>query len=104
MKKIINGKMYNTETAEKIATDESSCGRGDFNWYEETLYKTQKGNYFITGKGGPMSRWAQTVGQNSWSEGSGIETLSKQEALDWLERAGETEAIEKHFSAEIEEA
>ena len=49
MKKIIDGKIYNTETAEKIGfycNGESGFGR-----FHETLYKTQKGRYFTHGEG-----------------------------------------------------
>ncbi len=47
MRKIINGKTYNTETATKIATGNNGKSPRDC-WYRtEELYKTKKGSYFI---------------------------------------------------------
>lgn len=46
MKKIINGKMYNTETAEKLTSWEHSY-RSQVDWYEEMLYKKKTGEYFL---------------------------------------------------------
>lgn len=48
MKKIINGKMYNTETAEKLTSWEHSY-RSQVDWYEEMLYKKKTGEYFLYG-------------------------------------------------------
>ena len=39
MKKIIDGKMYNTETAKVLGMGESDCGQTDTRWFEEHLYK-----------------------------------------------------------------
>lgn len=48
MKKIVNGKTYNTETAELIGEYwTQGIKRGDFDYYEETLYKTKNGHYFF---------------------------------------------------------
>mgnify|MGYP003378871881 FL=1 len=51
MKKIVNKRTYNTNTATKIGT---YCeGQfGDPAGYEESLYKTKKGQYFLHGIGG----------------------------------------------------
>ncbi len=42
MKKVINGKLYNTETATEICTGFF----GNFNCNEVTLYKKENGEYF----------------------------------------------------------
>ena len=86
MKRIIEGKRYDTETAVKIAYWCNGLGDRDFNNCEEALYRTKNGKYFIHGAGGPMSRWAHSCGNNSYSGGSGIEALSPTEALEWIER------------------
>lgn len=47
MKRVINGKLYNTETATEIATDKYWDGSNwDRHGRTTTLYKTPKGNYF----------------------------------------------------------
>lgn len=58
MKKTINKKVYNTETATEIKTKTVSYF-GDPAGYEETLYKTAKGNYFVYGVGGADSKYPE---------------------------------------------
>ena len=105
MKAIINGKRYDTENAVLIGSDSGGQGKRDFRWYEESLYKTKRsGAFFLAGEGGPMSRWAQSTGLNSWSSGGGILPLSREAALEWAESALSASEIEEHFSDQIEEA
>ena len=105
MKRIIDGKRYNTETATEVA-DVSPRGfyRGDFRWEDTDLYRTKNGRWFLAGEGGPMSRWARSAGLNSYSGGEGIHVLDADEARALLEQHGETEEIEKYFSAVVEDA
>ena len=52
MKKIINGKKYDTETAKRLATYDN-IGKGniasytDFNYWCTSLYRKRTGEYFI---------------------------------------------------------
>lgn len=103
MIRIINGKRYNTKTATYIGNACYSCG-GDFHHYDEDLYVTKKGAYFLKGIGGPMSRWSVSTGQNSWSGGSGIQVLDAQEALEWAERHLDEDDIAEFFADQIEDA
>ena len=101
MKKIINGKTYNTETAELIG-DYSQSYPNDFNYIEEALYVTKKGGYFLAGGGGAMSKYSRSVDQNSYCGGSGMHVIPKGEALAWCERHDiDSDTIEHFF--EIEE-
>ena len=96
MKKVIDGKRYDTATATKIG-DDSRFYCGDFRYRDETLYKTPRGRFFLAGEGGPMSRWARHEGNMSIG-GSGIIALDADDALYWCERAGiDADVIEKHF-------
>lgn len=56
MKKIINRKTYNTDTAD-IVSRKTSGEWGDPKGYEEILYQTRKGDYFIYGIGGVDSKY-----------------------------------------------
>ena len=103
MKQIINKKLYNTETAQLIH-EWSHSNPSDFRYISEGLYKTKNGNYFLAGQGGPASKYAQSCGSNSMSGGSQITPLHQFEAIEWLEDHNGTEAIEKYFSGEVEEA
>lgn len=58
MKKSINRKVYNTETAAEIRR--KACGYfGDPTGYEEVLFQTAKGDYFVYALGGPQSKYAE---------------------------------------------
>ena len=51
MKKIIDGKLYNTETAECLGVYQDFDPK-TFHYYHEALYLTKKGTYFVySGKG-----------------------------------------------------
>ncbi len=103
MKRIINGKMYNTETAILIAQADSGGSQSDFQWWEETLYKSPKGQYFLEGEGGAMTRYARSCGQNSVGPGEEIMLLSPKDALQWIQEheIEITEEIEKEFAGII---
>lgn len=96
MKKVINGRLYNTDTATEIGYD-SKYAISDFNHWEETLYKKKTGEYFLLGEGGPMSKYSRTVGMNEWSGGSKIIPLTDEEARQWAEDHMEADDYEMHF-------
>jgi hypothetical protein len=104
MKKTINGKTYNTETAEEITYTSSHLYTNDFGYWSETLHKTKKGNYFLYGSGGAMSKYSEPCGNNGRCGGSDIIPLTMDEALEWCEEHDEQEAIEREFSLMVEEA
>lgn len=47
MKRIINGKTYNTDTAENVGNGDSGHNIGDCYRRTVEIYRTKKGNYFI---------------------------------------------------------
>lgn len=101
MKKIIDGKTYNTETATLIANWDNGCYGNDFNACEESLYVSPKGTYFLAGEGGALSKYAQSVGSNGRCGGEGMEVLSKAEALKWCEEHDvDADTIATHFEVE----
>jgi hypothetical protein len=104
MKRIIDGKRYDTETATEVAYHSSGGGRSDFNYYEETLYRTALGAWFTAGEGGARSKYSRSCGQNQLSAGEGIDVLTPAEALALLERWNEAEAIEEHFASKVTDA
>ena len=85
MRKIINGKLYDTSTAEFIGNDSYSNSR-DFHHWSEELYQKRTGEFFLYGEGGPMSRYAETVGQNEWSGGEKIMPLTYDKARERAEK------------------
>jgi len=85
VKRIIEGRMYNTETAKLLAGGSNGLPRNDFYYWEEDLYRTKSGAYFLHGRGGPASRYAVSSGQNSWSGGQQIIPLPAEQAREWAE-------------------
>lgn len=85
MKKIIDGKLYNTDTATEIAYSFHGDSLRDFYHYSERLYKKRTGEYFLHGEGGPMSRYAVTISQNQWSGGEKLIPMTFEKAREWAE-------------------
>lgn len=74
MKRIINKKEYDTENAKLIK--KSTFGYfGDPEGYEETLYQTYDGYYFIYVRGGDESPYPE----------ENISRLSKAKVNSWIE-------------------
>jgi hypothetical protein len=97
MKKIINGKLYDTDTAKEIDCCSHGEGPRDFRHYTEYLYKKRTGEYFLYGEGGPMSRYSVAVGNNSWSGGEKIIPLTLDAAQKWAEENMEADAYMEEF-------
>lgn len=101
MKKIINGKKYDTETAEKIGDWGNGCYPNDFRVYSETLYRKKTGEYFLHGSGGPLSKYGVAVG-NGMGWGAIIQPLSIESARQWAEECLDADDYEKNFG-EVDE-
>jgi len=94
MKKVIDGKTYNTKTATEIGNYHNSLGLSDFRHIDESLYVTKKGTYFTAGDGGPMTKYAE-------HSNGGMEILSKEEALQWCEYYDiDADTIAEYFDIE----
>lgn len=99
MKKIINGKVYDTETAKEIAQWENQGSWRDYDHMEETLYRKRTGEFFIYGEGGPKTRYAESEGQNCWTGGCKIIPLSWEAAREWAEEHLDADEYLEHFTA-----
>lgn len=103
MKKIINGKKYDTETAEEIASFCNGGGWNDFQHYAETLYKKRTGEFFLYGEGGPMTKYAESCGMNNWSGGEKIMPLGYEQAQKWAEENMDADDYEAVFGEVVED-
>ena len=88
MKKIINNKVYDTETAQLIKEYWNGHEKGDDYYQLERLYRTKNGEMFLHYVGG---RYTEYEGQED------IIPLEPCDVCNWLERIERTEAIEKYF-------
>lgn len=96
MKKIIRGRLYDTEKATEIGHD-SHSNRGEFNYWCETLYRKRTGEFFLHGEGGTVSNYAVCYGQNNWSGGEKIIPLSFDEAQHWAKEHLDAGTYMKYF-------
>ena len=101
MLRIIDGKRYDTETANLICDiSPNDFHYGDFRYESTHLYRTGKGTWFIAGGVAPSSRWAQPVGQSGKCSGEGIQIITDEEARDLIEHHGKPEQVEESFNVE----
>jgi hypothetical protein len=100
MKKIINGKKYDTDTAKSMLS--WSNDRTDFSYCHEELYRKKTGGFFLYGSGGPMSKYTKSCGDNCWSGAEEIIPLTEVEARKWAEEHGDADDYEAIFG-EVEE-
>lgn len=97
MKKIINGKKYDTDTAEFIGQYYTSdIGKSDFNYFEESLYMKKTCEFFLSGEGHGFTKYAGRHG-NSYGWGSSIFPLTISEAKQWIEKHLSVEKYESLF-------
>lgn len=103
MKKVIKGKVYDTEKAKFLAIWTNYGSWRDFNHIEESLYQKKTGEFFLHGEGGPATKYAETVGQNEWGYGERIMPMTYEEAQKWAEKHLDGDEYEKIFGEVIEE-
>ncbi len=96
MKKIIRGRLYDTDTAKEIGCD-SYSDPGDIDYWEETLYRKKTGEFFLDGEGGARSGYAVCIGQNTWSGGEKITPLTYDEAREWAENHLDADTYMQYF-------
>lgn len=95
MKKIIEGKTYNTETA-LLLGDWQNLWKGDYHYFREELYRTKKGTYFIYGEGGALSCYARYYNGTA-TGGEAFQILSEEGAREWAEKKLSAEEYCKIF-------
>ena len=96
MKKIINGRKYDTDTAVYLGSYEHDF-RSSFRWYMEDLYRKKTGEFFIYGEGHAASPYARSSYDGGFDPGEAIRPLSYEEAQAWAEKYLSTDKYEKIF-------
>jgi hypothetical protein len=103
MKKIINGKLYNTETAREVARWSDGMSWRDFSHVEEVLYQKRTGEFFIHGQGGPASRYAERAATGGWDSGDKVIPLTWEEAREWAEEHLDADEYQEIFGEVAED-
>ena len=96
MRKVIKGRLYDTETA-RLIVNWSDGYQSDLSHISETLYRKRTGEYFIHGDGGAMSPYAVSCGQNEWRGGEAIRPLTYNEASEWMELHADADLYDAEF-------
>ena len=102
MKKIINGKAYDTQKAKLVGEYNDMLGSRDFHHVVEYLYRKRTGEFFLHGIGGPASKYAESAGLNAWSGGEKIIPLDYAAAQKWAEEKLTADEYEEIFG-EVDE-
>ena len=100
MKKVINNKRYDTETAKQIAETgslEQGIGPSNACFWSETLYQKRTGEFFLFGEGGPLSKYSEPYETNGSQSGAKIIPLTLDQAKQWAEKAMDADEYEATF-------
>ena len=100
--KVIKGRRYDTDTAEWLGGTQKGYP-GDFEHWEESLYRKRSGEFFLHGTGGAASKYREQTGQNEWTEGEKIIPLDISEAQEWAEKYLDADRYEEIFGAAQED-
>lgn len=104
MKKIINYKKYDTETA-RVVGNWISGSKEEDNYRDETLYCKKNGEYFLDDKGGMCSDYHTAFWidydceHGDWEE---LIPFSKEDAQEWVMMHMDGDAYEAEFG-EVDE-
>lgn len=103
MKKIINQKRYDTDTAKEMGSWENNYLMNDFHWFRETLYQKKTGEFFVHGQGNAASRYAERVGASGWTGSEKLVPMTWDEAREWAEEHLEADEYETIFGEVAED-
>ena len=93
MRRIIEGRVYDTENAEFLAEDSCSTP-GDLRHTFRALYRTKKGRYFFHGGGGALTEYAKPVGNGAVSGSERLWVVEEKEAIQWFASIDPDKALE----------
>lgn len=107
MIKVIDGKRYNTNTAEEVYSYYTGQ-YGDFDYRERTLYRTKAGAWFMYHAGGALTDMAIVTSGNDRTGSTCIEPVTDDEAYAFLERHSADDealaALERYFGDRVQDA
>lgn len=106
LKKIIDGKTYNTKTASNLACYAYDNSPNQYEWQWEYLYQTRGGAFFLVAEG--MTEYtpygAVLPGTNDYVRGHVLLPLDANQLKAWLEMRDLVEEYEEIYGEQDEEA
>lgn len=97
MKKIISGKVYDTDKAHLLGEWWNGLSIRDFHCVKEKLYQKRTGEFFLYGWGGPETKYVRRDG-DGWCGGEAIIPLTVEDARRWAEKKLDTDEYEAIFT------
>ena len=104
MKKIINGRVYDTDTARELGIWSNTWDHRSWSYERESLYQKRTGEFFLHGEGGPQTKYAESTSDNQWRSGEKIIPLSAEKAREWAEEHLTADEYEAAFGLPDEDA
>ena len=104
MKRIIRGKLYDTDKAKEVGSWQNMQDVRNLHHFTESLFQKRTGEFFLHGQGGPMTQYAEAIGQNSWKGGERIMPMSYEEARAWAEEHLDADKYGEVFGLPAEDA
>lgn len=99
MKKVIKGAQYDTNAAKCLGNASANCLRSSFSYWEQTLYRTKSGRFFLHKEG-----FGYSHGDGSLGWGEEICPLNEESARQWAERHLNADEYEAIFGPTTEDA
>jgi hypothetical protein len=103
MRALIDGLRYDTDSAEEVARAASPRDAAHLCYYDEGLYVSGNGSWFLAGSGNAATKYASPFG-HYLGGGERIIPLQPRDARSWLEFHGLLELLEAHFPGEVRDA
>lgn len=104
MRKVVNGRLYDTDTARIIYDWDNGELCGDINYVAHELYRKKTGEFFLHIEGGPATSWAEARGLNGTRRGEHIVPVSYDEARALVERNADADVYEELFGLADDES
>lgn len=102
MRKVINGKLYDTDSAKCVGEWDNGYLPNDFHYTEERLFLKKTGEFFLYGSGGAISKYTQATG-SGYRGSEQIFPLSEEKAKEWAEKSLSGDAYLEIFELPEEE-
>lgn len=96
MQSIIDGRMYNTDTATLVANHDNMADVRNFHYANEALYIKKTGEWFLLCEGQGLSKYGVQRG-NEFCWGERIIPYNEEDAKMWLEENNKVDAYIKYF-------
>ncbi len=103
MRIIRRRKIYDTKISKEMVRYHLH-NRNNISWFDEALYLTNNGCWFVAGEGGPLSAYGIDLGRGEKEGGKKLVPMSIDEVITWLEIRCEYALLEAHFSDYLEYA